>query len=964
MSLSRVIFNTSLLLFTLFILTSCSTIPNHSTKQRIVPTAIIKSPNDGREYASVTLDNQLQLILVSDPSIEKSAAALSVSVGSFQEPKGFGGLAHYLEHMLFMGTKDYPGAGDYADFVARNGGTQNAYTDLHYTNYMMAVNNSAFDEALARFSGFFHQALLDEKYADKERSAVDAEWMMKRPNDWVILEQLNGLTLNPAHPLSQFNWGNLRSLRDKGPRKLHTELVKLYQTYYSANLMKAVLISPLPIAQLKSLANKHFAKIPNKQTPKPMLQQDAILTEQLQKIIHYRPQTDMKQLQIKFVIDNNADQFLVKPNGYVIYMLANEMPGSLAAELRSAGLSESVYADFDGDKYGSAGDLTLYIDLTEFGVNNRDKVMAATLSYLSLLKEQGVDERYFHEIKQSFSNSFRFKEKVDDYSYAMDIAASMQSVPAEFVLSSQYQYQNFDPAAVQAVFDQLTIENARLFYIDPDQPTDTQMEHFPGQYSVSDISSDLKKRWQQGADEFDVKLPRVNNLMPSNFELVKKRYTSQPKHVWNKEGLSLHLAHSKLFNQPKGLLNIVFNSGLSKSSAKHHVMAHIVNYMLERDFTALQSEAFTAGINLDLQIKNGLQISISGFDDKQSVLLQHMARQLNGLTLTEQQLDNYKQALVADINSRNKQMLLDQLFFKFRQVLNLDNYSDGALLNALPEISRQDIANFITQLFNQANIQILAYGNYEEDSLTEMINGFLAELPSNHQPSRFYLSPEFNAPQGQSHSWLQDLEMTDVAFANTYLRPLKLNDLAVATVLQQIISTPLFEQIRTEEQLGYSVGFFSQRVNQQLLLGFYIQSSVKGLDQVNQRIKGFRYNFSHTLNQLSEAEFNGYKDALLVTLRQSANNLEEEFIPYFEDWQQQNWQFSSEQTLIEKVGKVSLLQVQDMFDAIHTGRSFGQFIVQLRGAKFRHLAPIQPQGVVNIRDIDEFHKRYLFEGHQ
>ena len=100
---------------------------------------IVKSPIDSREYKSIVLDNQLEVMLVSDPSIEKSAAALSVAVGSFQEPKEFGGLAHYLEHMLFLGTKSFPTVGDYSEFVSRNGGSQNAYTQLDHTNYSIVT---------------------------------------------------------------------------------------------------------------------------------------------------------------------------------------------------------------------------------------------------------------------------------------------------------------------------------------------------------------------------------------------------------------------------------------------------------------------------------------------------------------------------------------------------------------------------------------------------------------------------------------------------------------------------------------------------------------------------------------------------------------------------------------------------------------------------------------------------------
>jgi len=364
-----------LLLTGSLIVAACSNVSQQQTTEvSSLPdpqSAIVKSPMDTREYSSIVLANQLEVVLVSDPSIEKSAAALSVGVGSFQEPKEFGGLAHYLEHMLFLGTKSYPDVGDYSEFVSRNGGTQNAYTQLDHTNYMVAVNNNAFDEALKRFSGFFYEATLDVHYADKERNAVHSEWTMKGPNDWVMLGQLDGLTLNAEHPISQFNWGNLNSLSDKADNKLQDALLNLYDTYYSANLMKAALISNLPLAEMEKLAREYFGKIPNKNTPEPKISKPVASADKLKKIIHYVPQAEMKQLRINFVIDNNAEQFAVKPNGFVNYILNNEMPGTLASTLRDAGLSESLYTSYDADEYGNAGSFTLYIDLTESGVKNR-----------------------------------------------------------------------------------------------------------------------------------------------------------------------------------------------------------------------------------------------------------------------------------------------------------------------------------------------------------------------------------------------------------------------------------------------------------------------------------------------------------------------------------------------------------------------------------------------------------------
>ena len=918
---------------------------------------IVKSPIDSREYKSIVLDNQLEVMLVSDPSIEKSAAALSVAVGSFQEPKEFGGLAHYLEHMLFLGTKSFPTVGDYSEFVSRNGGSQNAYTQLDHTNYMVAVKNDAYDEALSRFSGFFYEAILEESYADKERNAVHSEWTMKSPNDWVILEQLNGSTLNPEHPISQFNWGNLDSLVDKENNKLQAALEDMYNTYYSANLMKGAMVSNLPIAEMKKLAQENFGKIPNKNTPRPQISASVAKSEHLKKVVHYIPQTDMKQLRINFVIENNAQQFVVKPNGYVNYLLANEMSGTLASALRDAGLSDAVYSNYDADEYGNAGSFTLYIDLTESGVQNRNKVMGAVLKYLALLREEGVNPRYFKEIKQSLSNSFRFKEKTNDYNYAMKIAADLQHVPAEYVLSSAYEYQRFNPQVIQAVLDQLTLDNARIFYIDKQQTGEQDMEYFAGQYSVNDINSELEQTWQLMSEQFDLSLPRENSLMPESFDLVAAKYTDKPKQLVADKGHTVHLGHSALFKQPKGRVTLDLNSGLTKSSAKNHVLADLLNRGLGQKLTELQSEASAAGMGLNASLSNGLSLTATGFTDKQGTLLASALKYILDFDISDSELANFKASFKSDIESSKRQILLNQLFPKFSRVSNLDAFSDETLLTEVDGILSTDLNLFKDQLLKQANLRVFAFGNYSDKQVIALSNMVLNQLPEDREVADVYQTPLLKVEAGTTYNWQENVEMTDIGLIDAYLAPRNDADLAAARLLSQIIRPALFKQIRTEEQLAYAVGFFGQTFRQQMLVAYYIQSPAKGLAEVDERIALFRKGFTEQLAAITEEEFATTKNSVLITLTQPAKNLSEEMGEFTGDWREQLWNFDSKERLITAIETITLNDVKDLYQRIEGGKDFGRVIIQMRGTKFADKAFIEPKGAIKVTDIDGFHKQ-------
>jgi protease-3 len=943
------------------VLNACGSIDNSTpvaiSTQPEPQSEIVKSPIDSRVYASIVLDNQLEIMLVSDPSIKKSAAALSVAVGSLQESKEFGGLAHYLEHMLSLGSKSYPTAGDYTEFVGRNGGIQNAYTALDHTNYMVAVSNNVYDEALSRFSGFFYEAILDERYADKERNAVHSEWTMKGPNDEVILEQLNGSTLNFEHPISQFNWGNLDSLADKENHTLHSALVEMYNTYYSANLMKGAMISDLPIVDMKILAKRHFGKIPNKNTPRPIMTVAVAKPEHLKKVVHYIPQTEMKQLRINFVIENNVQQFAVKPNGYVNYLLASEMPGTLASVLRDAGLSDAVYSDFDADEYGNAGSFTLYIDLTETGIQNRDKVMGAVLQYLALLRHEGVNPKYFNEIKESLNNSFRFKEKTDDYNYAMKIAADLQHIPAEYVLSSAYEYQRFNPHVIQAVLDQLTLDNARIFYIDKQQPAYQSMQYFAGKYSVHDISTELEQKWQKLSAQFTLTLPRANSLMPESFDLIEAKFTDKPEQLMSKHGHTVHLGHSALFNQPKGRVILDLNTGLTKSTAKNHVLANLLDRGLNQQLIELRSEAGPAGMGLDASLSNGLSLTASGFTDKQGRLLARALQKLLDFDISQSELANLKVSFKADIQSSKREILLDQLFPKFSQVANLDEFSHEALLDEVDDILPSDLKAFRDLLIKQANLRVFAFGNYSDQQVIQLSDLVLKQLPEGRHVSQVYQPPMLQPEAGEIYNWQEDVEMTDIGLIDAYISPRNDADLAAARLLSQFIRPALFKQIRTEEQLAYAVGFFGQTFRQQMLVAYYIQSPAKGLADVGERIDLFRKAFIQQLSAVTEEEFATTKNSVLITLTQPAKNLSEEMGKYTGDWRDQQWSFDSEERLITAIEKTTLDDVINIYNRIEGGKHFGRVLIQMRGIKFADKAFIEPKGAIKVTDIDSFHQQ-------
>lgn len=140
--------------------------------------------NDKRAYRHITLPNDLQAILINDPDTEKSAACCDVRVGSLLDPPNAHGLAHFLEHMLFMGTEKYPIENEYSSYLSDHGGFSNAYTSQEDTVYYFDVQNEFFEGALDLFASFFVCPLFTETATEREINVSAVKLLTCHRLDW------------------------------------------------------------------------------------------------------------------------------------------------------------------------------------------------------------------------------------------------------------------------------------------------------------------------------------------------------------------------------------------------------------------------------------------------------------------------------------------------------------------------------------------------------------------------------------------------------------------------------------------------------------------------------------------------------------------------------------------------------------------------------------------------------------
>lgn len=928
---------------------------DNQTAQQQVQGQVLVSPNDERAYKTLILPNKMEVLLVSDPAAKKSAAALSVGVGLLQDPMSQQGMAHYLEHMLFLGTERYPDTNGYSEFMTANGGAQNAYTWLEITNYMFKVNNNAYDEALDRFSDFFKAPKLYPEYTDKEKNAVNAEWSMRREMDFFGQYNLSRSMMGD-HPANRFLIGNLETLGDKGEDKLHPQTVEFYKRYYSANIMKVALLSNLPIAEMEQLASKHFSSIENRDIEPPKITATLDFSQLGAKRIHYVPNQDVKQLRLDFTITDNSAQFALKPNEFITYLLGSEMPGTPAQRLKEMGLISRLNASAAPDLYGNYGALTIDIELTDNGMQNREAIVATIMQYIDLVKQQGVNSKYFSEIQTSLNNQFRFLEKGDEFGYVSNLADTMQNVPARYAVNAPYYYQRFDAEAINNVLQQLTPQRLRVWYISKQEPHDSSLHFYDGKYKIAAISQAEQQSWQLPSP-LALNLPAVNRMLPENFDVKPMVAQDKPEIIVQQDGISAWLYPSQAFaSQPRGVLEIVFNTDAAQQDIKAKVLLALWEDIYNLQQSALATEADIAGMQLGLTAANGLSLTVAGFTDKQPQLLQQA---LAGLRVTTDQ-QSFAQATdryIRGLQNQGKQFPFYQAFNTYNSLIRNGNYEKDQLIATASALTQADLQAFIKHTLAHNQLRIFAFGNYDKATVTQVLATVKQTLPEQRSELPYSRTGFWQPTVGETLVIQKDIDVADVALVDVHVHPEpSFTQLARASVLKSHFSNIAFDKLRTEEQLAYAVGGTAMQLEDYVGFGMYIQTPVKSVADIQARFDQFKQQYAEQLNSLSEQDFAQLKASTLVTLKEPPKNLQDEVTPLLTDWYREKFSFDSKQKLIAAVEQVTLADVKAFYRETMLNAQAPRISVQMRGSKFRDQPFANLPGQTKITDIAQFHR--------
>ncbi|WCE28939.1 insulinase family protein [Vibrio sp. SCSIO 43137] len=915
------------------------------------------SPNDTNHYRYLTLDNGLRVLLVQDDHAQKAAAALAVNVGHFDDPADRQGLAHYLEHMLFLGTSKYPKIGEFQNFTSQHGGHNNAWTGTEHTCYFFDISPNAFEQALDRFSQFFNAPLFNPEALDKERQAVDSEYQLKLNDDTRRLYQVHKEVVNPKHPFSKFSVGNKETLADRNNSTIRQEIVQFYQQHYSADLMTLTLITPFVLDKQESWVLSRFASIQNKQLANKAISEPLLRPDDKSIYVSVEPVKETRKLIIAFQFPNMDNEYSSKPLSYFAHLIGAEGKGSLMLYLKEKGWITSLAAG-GGISGSNFREFTVNINLTCEGINQRDEIISALFEYIELIRQQGFDEWRFREKQAVLESAFRFQEKARQMDLASHLVMNLQYYPQQDVIYGDYKMTDYNEEKLKSLIENLVPENARVTFIAKGQAYNQTSKWYFTPYSVEPFTEQQLQMWRNPKPNQELALPEKNpficyELDPSEIE----RESQTPELIEELPGFRLWHLQETEFRVPKGVVYIAIDSPHAVSTARKIVKMRLCVEMFLDSLTQQTYPAEIAGMGYNLYAhQGGVTLSISGFSQKQPELLNMILEQFAAREFNQQRFNTIKNQMLRNWRNAAKDRPISQLFNAMTGILQPNNPPHPALIEALESIEVDELPSFVDAVIAELHIEMFVYGDWQRENALALANTLKDAMRVKNQQYEESLRPLVML--GNSGTYQREVlcNQDDSAIVVYYQSPdCEAKSIALYTLANHLMSASFFNQVRTKQQLGYMVGTGNMPLNRHPGLILYVQSPKAAPKELLSAIDEFLNAFYLVLLELSESQWNSSKQGLWNQIAAPDNNLRGRAQRFWVAIGNKDLTFDQREQVLDQINQLSRADMIRFVVNTLKPRTANRLIMHSRGNKHLDSAPLTEGN--EIGSIDEFQLR-------
>lgn len=336
-----------------------------------------------------TCSNGVRVVLENNPTVRSVAIGVWIGTGSRYETPENNGISHFIEHMLFKGTKTRS-AREIAESFDRIGGQVNAFTSKEYTCYYAKVLDEHASYALEILADMFFHSVFDREELKKEKNVVYEEIKMYEDTPDDIVHDLLSKSVYENHPLGYPILGTEESLSAFDENRIRSYM----DQYYSPDRVVVSIAGNVEEPFIKKV-EAHFGKYESASTSAKLVE-PTFFRQKLSR----KKETEQAHLCLGFKgLEVGHDRI------YDLIVLNNILGGSMSSRLfqevrEEKGLAYSIYSYHSS--FQDSGMLTIYGGT---GANQLQVLSETIHETLHTLKNDGITEKELENSKEQMKGS-------------------------------------------------------------------------------------------------------------------------------------------------------------------------------------------------------------------------------------------------------------------------------------------------------------------------------------------------------------------------------------------------------------------------------------------------------------------------------------------------------------------------------------------------------------------------------
>ncbi|WP_374755980.1 M16 family metallopeptidase [Fibrisoma montanum] len=747
---------------------------------------------------------------------------LVIRAGSVLETDEQQGLAHFMEHMEFNGTKNFP-KNELVNVLQsagiRFGADLNAYTGFDETVYQLPVptdSANVFRQAFQILEDWAHNATLDPKEIDKERGVVLEEWRLGRGAGQRMRDKYFPLILNNSRYANRLPIGKEDVIKNFKPEVLE----QFYKDWYRPDLMAVIAVGDFNVNEVEGIIREKFSRIPAVPNPKPRTEYDIPAHKDTKVVIVTDPEQPNTVVQVIYKRPEIKERTLNDLRESIKRGLFNTMLGNRIQELTQQAdppflFGYSNYSDF-------LGNLDAFTSVAVAKEGNVERAIRAVLDENARVKQFGFTETELARAKQEFftgvEQAYKERDKTRSSNYVNEYVRHFTDKEPYTSIEFYYDFLKKEQGTIKlpevnALVDQfIRNENRAVVVMAPEKDKDK----LPSVEQIIGFIDNAGKGLTAYKDETLNKPLLAKEPVPSSVVSEKPLKDIGATEWTLKNGVKVVVKPTN-FKNDQILFSGTSYGGTSLYDLKDFMSARFASTLATLggtgEYNQIQLGKFLAGKSVSAfpyvgELNEGVSGSASPRDleTAMQLLYSYLTQPRKDADVVKGFLSNQKSALQNQINTPTPARV-----FQDTVSVTLGNYNPRRMPLKPADLDKIDLDRALTiykeRFANAGDFTFFFVGNFDEKTLKPLVEKYLGGLPATGKPEKFK-DLGIRIPAGQIsktvYRGVDPKATVQLVYSGDFTWTT--DNTTQLDALAEVLEIKLIEKLREEESGVYGVG--------------------------------------------------------------------------------------------------------------------------------------------------------------